>query len=701
MPDVRLAGCGSRPLAGYLKALGVLRVVARQVDPEARGRWRDATFELRSKLELEALIEFLTSTYRPAPAISPWNGGSGFYRKGNTTAFAARERIESSDDRRLADVRVAISSAWATMTRLKIDQKPDGELKARLIRDLRASLPDLALEWLDAATVLVDGRVQPLPVLGTGGNDGRYDFSSNFLQALDLVLCGSLGVDAVERLLRAALSGQGAPLRSLALGHFMRDASPTGAPTGEPDSLGNPWDLVLAIEGSVLLAASATRRHAAQSSRQLVSPFTVHLSETGFSSSSTGESGRGELWLPLWPGWASLREIEVLVRESRAQVGRRFVRSGLDFARAAGSLGVARGLSHFERYAIVERAGQSSLAVPVGRIAVRDHPAAAAIRMLDPWLDYILRFGRSRECPRAARTALKVLEGEVFALAGRGDSQSAERVIVALGEVEQALARSARRAEDAGLRPLRGIAAAPWLAAADDGSPEFLVATCLASLRDRSQRELPTLRDQWHGTRHDGRSFDADLTARVGGSDTVSRLAAIHARREIEPGRVSTGFGLGTWCGLSAPRLFVAGSLDDERIGRLLGGLVLLDHHGAVLPRRARLATQPNPAYELLALASAEAADHFVGGRNGWATILSRGVVAPVLRDALLRLRMAEMTPRVAEVDLLVAPPTGPRLGAALLLHLSPAALRRIADSLTHPRQASSEPIPALEEATP
>ena len=38
--EIVLAGCAPIPLASYLKALGVFRLVAEQKDECARGRWR-------------------------------------------------------------------------------------------------------------------------------------------------------------------------------------------------------------------------------------------------------------------------------------------------------------------------------------------------------------------------------------------------------------------------------------------------------------------------------------------------------------------------------------------------------------------------------------------------------------------------------------------------------------------------------------
>ena len=39
MNELILDGCAPFPLASYLKALGLLRLVAEQVDPQARGAW--------------------------------------------------------------------------------------------------------------------------------------------------------------------------------------------------------------------------------------------------------------------------------------------------------------------------------------------------------------------------------------------------------------------------------------------------------------------------------------------------------------------------------------------------------------------------------------------------------------------------------------------------------------------------------------
>ena len=79
--DVELRGCTPEPLMSYLKALGVLRLVAEQADKNARAWWRDDTFYLSSTLNRRTLAEFFLENYRPTPVVSPWNSSSSITSK--------------------------------------------------------------------------------------------------------------------------------------------------------------------------------------------------------------------------------------------------------------------------------------------------------------------------------------------------------------------------------------------------------------------------------------------------------------------------------------------------------------------------------------------------------------------------------------------------------------------------------------------
>jgi CRISPR-associated protein Csx17 len=695
VPEVHLAGCRSRPLASYLKGLGLLRVVASQADPGVRARWRAGVLELRSELDSADLASYLVDRYRPAPVLSPWNGRSGFYVRGGTSAIDAVAQIEDSSDSRLEGYRKLIAITRSILQDMGIHETPEGDRKAQLVRHLRRSWPDEAVEWLDAAIVSTGEGLAFPPVLGSGGNDGSYDFSSNYMQALASLLLGDPA--ASRSFVEAALFGVTAQMGTVKLGHLDRDAMSTNPPVGAPPSLGNPWDVVLAVEGTLILVAGASRRHGAAIGGMAVAPFTARRTAAGYGSAAAAESGKAELWLPLWPTWARHTEIVTLMREARADVAsggrRRPASSGLDFARACAELGVARGIDAFERYAILERAGQANLAVPVGRVSVEPRPAAAALRSIDGWLGRLLR--RADSFPRSVQREARILERAAFRLATRGRSADACAVIEAIGAVEHALARSPGAA-DTGLRPLMGAPAAPWIEAANDGTPELAFAVAIASLRDRKPG-LPGLRDYLHGTRDQGREYDDDRRHAVEGNSAAALLAAVHARRHLDAGRNGTGerrklgFDLGYWCHMGAARMFAAGALDDSRILSLLLGFAVLDHRAdGSVPSHDWGRGVAHPVFDVLALTwnlsvpGGEAGDvEWLGPRPGWAARLAAGATASVVRDAIFRLRLAGHRPLLRAEDVLSGALPGNRLAAALLPSFNPREVRKLERKLT------------------
>ena len=169
--EVALMGCRPEPLASYLKALGVLRVVAEQKDSEACGAWHGEHFVLRSLLDGPALVRFFAEEWRPTPVVSPWNAGSGFWPSTSDDALRA---IESSKDPRLVNYATTIAFARRAITFLGLTEPAEkGEPKTRLLTYLRANAPEHALAWIDAAAVLTDEDPIYPALLGTGGNDGR------------------------------------------------------------------------------------------------------------------------------------------------------------------------------------------------------------------------------------------------------------------------------------------------------------------------------------------------------------------------------------------------------------------------------------------------------------------------------------------------------------------------------------------------
>jgi hypothetical protein len=123
------------------------------------------------------------------------------------------------------------------------------------------------------------------------------------------------------------------------------------------------------------------------------------------------------------------------------------------------------------------------------------------------------------------------------------------------------------------------------------------------------------------------------------------------------------------------------GAIDADRVVRLARGLSLFDYR-TTSARPDRSGDGVDPAFALLTLAWFGVPDAPLEPRNGWAARLAAGHVRGVLREAVLRLRMAELPPLADADDLDVAAPAGPQLAAALLLEVNRHDRRRLASRL-------------------
>jgi CRISPR-associated protein Csx17 len=106
-----LKGCSPTPLANYLKALGILRLVAEQADKDARGWWQDEHFCLLTKLSCNQLEMFFLEKYEPTPLLSPWNKGCGFF-KTNDPGLAP---LENSRAPRFKRFRIGVAQSHSLL----------------------------------------------------------------------------------------------------------------------------------------------------------------------------------------------------------------------------------------------------------------------------------------------------------------------------------------------------------------------------------------------------------------------------------------------------------------------------------------------------------------------------------------------------------------------------------------------------------
>ena len=496
-----LNGCAPTPLASYLKAIGVLRLISspdnhvsgEAADPHARGWWENECFHLRTTLSHDALLRFFLHEYAPSPIIAPWNGGSGFYPKDNKKGFDPLAGHQVA--RRFELISTAIRSACLTVTALALAERPEGAAKVEFVAALRAELPDAALLWLDAALALsADGLAYP-QLLGTGGNDGRLDFTNNFARRLVSkakptglfdASTGEPSNDAETLLASALYAAPASGLSSAAVGQFAPGAAggPNATTGYSSDSAVNPWDFVLTLEGATAFAGAATRRHQTAAGFGASFPFTVRTVGAGWGGIEAADENdaRAEFWAPLWMREARFCEVDSLLGEGRAVLNGRTAKDGLDFARAAASLGTSRGFRAFERFGFLMRAGKAYLATPIGRRSTAPSPGAQLVADLDAggWLDRVRRVGRNDEEPSAARQAIKRLEDALFGLLAAAGTSTGERAIVALGQVVGWLTVSPNGRQAVGAPP--PVLSSTWVHRADDSSAEFRIAAALAGI---------------------------------------------------------------------------------------------------------------------------------------------------------------------------------------------------------------------------
>lgn len=701
---VELTGCASRPLALYLKALGILRLVANQADPDAMGFWRESGFVLVSQLDADALLRFFLEDYRPTPLVDPWNGGSGFYPKDNHSGIAP---VRAATASRFKAYREAIELGDRLIAGR--DSAPEKEDKFELIRTYASECSDVASEWVDAA-IVISGEGEPTyPALfGTGGNDGRLDFTNNFMQRMaalfDLANPEGAATSYGRASLPAALFGASSPAvrEKTSIGQFF-PSSAGGAnagtgPTG--DAAANPWDFVLMLEGGIVLRASAVRRLASDNLARASAPFALHTSAAGFASATNDEEkNRGEQWLPIWSRPSSFPEIKRLFTEGRSVVGRKPVRRPVDFARAIARQGVARGIEAFERFGYLERNGQSNLAAGLGRWQVEARPRQNLLDPVADWFGRLEKAARDRNAPGSFQRLRRLVEERILDCTKRPeDPQSWIALLIEAGKAERQCVVSPRFAGNQGLFPLRRLPQ-DFLDAVDDGTPEVRLAIALASLVDTSRHDdvAKSLREYWLPMKGD-RQFDSGANGLVipprlvgRGEDLTTDLMRVLVRRAMELKRTKHRSSLALhargerYARLDDVEAYIDGVLDEDRILQLALPLMAVESFGSSKATRAPYRT-PDPAHALFRLVTPCVSDD----ENSEIILeprvlraLERGDDRSASSVALARLRSLGLRPKISNI--VVSPARLLRIGAALLFPLSKTELSRCRSVLLKP----------------
>ena len=713
--QLELRGCAPEPLMAYLKALGIFRIVAEQKDSQARVWWKNDGFFLRSTLDRDAILDFFLHEYQPTPIVSPWN---------SSNAITSSRLSKGLDDiLSLGLPRFQLWNEVVATSRRIFDQSLDlygsknKNRKQWILAQCRVQFPDEALDWLDANYVLTASGPKYPPLLGTGGVDGRLEFSRNFMENLSLAfdLGGKRdGQVATQSQVVAALFGEGSPLlvRKRTNG-FFNPGSVGGANASvgfNDESMTNPWDYVLMFEGALLFAGAAARRMSPDSRTKAVFPFTVDNSAGGYGTavdSEYGDSSRAEFWAPVWDNPTRLQELTYLVSEGRAQLGRRQATTGTDFARAVAGLGVQRGISQFQRYGFMVRNGLAYLAAPLGRFRVNQNNDAVdrtnVLFDLDQWLDSFRQHVRGQNAPAGLRAALRRIDDAVIEFCQRGQSRDLQNVLIAVGQMELWLAKSNIRDR---VSPLNSLSQ-EWLKHADDGSREFRIARAIASIldsREKGQRQVGPIRENIEPVDTKGRVvWKGDSVSCVWtAGNPLSNMLSILQRRCLE-GRMG---------GLEYPPLdsayssrltdmvdFMNGDVDIQRVADLVLPLSFVRYWHRQgegdSPRSWQLAPPLDlpTAYATMKLTLLPRefkcpqfnADTQIPTEPSMLSLLRAGRVSDAYRVACRRLRASGLQPLSKDAGIPDRSDYGRRLAATLLFPLDDGAICALAQRALRP----------------
>lgn len=292
-PSVRCPGIHLDSLGHYLAAIGLLRIATTQWS-FVRGAWREDVFYL---------IDGPTTTTELSEGIG----------------MAVRQ-----------DKHIRYERDW-------MDAQGRDRGKGSFNTQMwRSQCPENACEVLDAHIVPVN-RLVFNPLLGTGGNSGRREFSTGHKEALATIKAatGTARQRLDEDLVRL-LSGQPCAV----LDHWHGGSWFSQWIT--------PWAMVLACEGLPMLAGRASRRLGAQTRRHGAFPYCTEAAAPVHEN----EAGRvlAELWAPVWSRPMTYAELTGLFARGRAELMGKGAAHAAAFAAAITRRGVDAGVTEFRRF---------------------------------------------------------------------------------------------------------------------------------------------------------------------------------------------------------------------------------------------------------------------------------------------------------------------------------------------------------------
>jgi CRISPR-associated protein Csx17 len=625
--QLQLRGCRHDILGHYLKAVGLLRVLARcadkdHCDPDAEGWWdlENACFCLRSSKydTRERLTEFFAVRYRPTPVFAAWNEEPGCSSEGSEK-LGVRPEWEAANKLSQQVVKAEERKKPANYGKL---------VASEAFEAYREDSESSVAEALDAIASPFLRSKSENPMFLSKGIAGRAHIWRTHWEYLTLFselrhayqgaaakISENIGTASQFQRVKEKAEAALRPIADSLFGGVNTDAKPKkgkGTPFF-PDAIksyniGSGWvteeypfnamDYVLAVEGAFAMRGSVGRILTANARRFAAFPFVFDTGEEMVDDSGEVKGLSHSLWLPLWDTPVTFSELSSFVTDAQARLPGKEARFSAEFMRALYTQGVDAGFAGWQEFRFKMKASRVPWATTGRYLEPRFREDATQLnRALQPldesrFLDqFEIRWNGHKadpQSPHPVATAINsAMEAAMPDATPRRCVELLQTVFAACRKMT--VSETFRKTLRGGPRFFRPLPMEDWYALfAGFDVPEFRIARAVASIVGQQKQAdgkysevLPMLgsllplklgKNGWY-LPSDERSYQAVWT----GTDVCHDLAFVLARRYLDsltddqPALVS-GFG----APLADVLAFSRGELDDHLIGRWIEALSLI-----------------------------------------------------------------------------------------------------------------------------
>lgn len=380
MEPLYLHGCRHDILGHYLKAIGLLRVLAKCAtpehrDPDAEGWWASdkACFCLLSPKypTRERLVEFFARYYRPTPIFAAWNkelGSDAAVAEG----FGVRPEWEVAN---------SLSKQVVSAQDRRKPANKDKLIATEALEAYREAANVMVTEAVDAISAPFVKSNTEHPLFLSKGIAGRahlwrshWDYLSAFQKHRTAYIVAAENIcthTGTTKQLAKLKEKANAALKPIAdLLPFMSGTGGESSLKGKgtpffPDAIkayniGLGWvtenypfnalDYVLAVEGGFAMRGSVGRTLASNSRRFAAFPFVFDAGEELVDDANEVKGTSSALWFPLWDRPVTFVELSSFITDAQARLPGKEARFSAEFMRTLHSQGVDAGFAGWQEF---------------------------------------------------------------------------------------------------------------------------------------------------------------------------------------------------------------------------------------------------------------------------------------------------------------------------------------------------------------